>query len=141
MLRGDALESEILPKDAKAAGELAGAQELYRAGDYSKAGRVFHKVAENKKNPPAIAEEARYYEAECLRQQRHYPNAADTYNRMLIDFPSGAFREQAVQRLIGDRRVEAVQHHHDALLLASQKFSQVVLESSIRALNSGLRLA
>jgi len=98
-LRGDKFEAEAAPKEGTGAAELAGAHELYRRGEYEKAEKVFHKVAENTKNPPPIAEEARYYEAESLRQQQCYPKAADTYNRMLNDFPSGAYREQAVQHM------------------------------------------
>jgi len=102
VIHGDKLEPEKVPtaeKEAKAAAQLAGAHELYRNGTYSDAQRIFHKVAENKKIPPSMAEEARYYEAECLRQQKAYPKAADTYNRMLNDFPSGTYREQAIQRM------------------------------------------
>jgi outer membrane protein assembly factor BamD (BamD/ComL family) len=98
-LRGDKLEAETALKEGTPAAELAGAKDLYRQDEYEKAEKVFHKIAENTKNPPPIAEEARYYEAECLRRQSRYPKAADTYNRMLNDFPSGAFREQAVQHM------------------------------------------
>jgi len=98
-LRGDKFEAETKPAEGTAAAELAGAQDLYRQDEFEKAEKVFHKIAENTKNPPPIAEEARYYEAECLRQQSRYPKAADTYNRMLNDFPSGAYREQAVQHM------------------------------------------
>ncbi len=98
-LRGDKLEAETRPEQGTPAGQLAGAQDLYRQGEYEKAEKIFHKIAENTKNPPPIAEEARYYEAECLRRQSRYPKAADTYNRMLNDFPSGAYREQAVQHM------------------------------------------
>src|SRR5262249_20432383 len=79
--------------------ELAAAHDLYRQGDIAKAQSAFNKVAENKKNASVIAEEARYYEAECLRQQGQYPKAADTYSKMLQDFPSGTFREQALQHM------------------------------------------
>jgi outer membrane protein assembly factor BamD (BamD/ComL family) len=100
VLHGDKLEPEAVPTKApKAAADLAGAEEIYRAGDYKKAERIFRSIADNSKNPPTIAEEARYYEAECLRRQQSYPKAADTYNRMLNDFPNGAFREQAVQHM------------------------------------------
>lgn len=98
-LRGDQLEADTAPKDGTAAAQLAGAQEFYRNGEYGKAERLFHKIADNTKNPPPVAEEARFYEAECLRRQARYPKAADTYNRMLNDFPSGAFRDQAIQRM------------------------------------------
>src|SRR5262249_46809624 len=98
-LHGDQLEPEKAPADGSAAAELAGAHELYRSGDFSTAEKIFHRIAENKKNSPQVAEEARYYEADCLRHQERYPKAADTYNKMLLDFPSGAYREQAVQRM------------------------------------------
>jgi outer membrane protein assembly factor BamD (BamD/ComL family) len=99
VLRGDGLEAEKPPADSKVAGELAGAHELYRRGEYSKARRLFRSIADNEHNPPAVAEEARYYQAECLRQEGYYPDAADYYVKMLNDFPSGSYREQALQHL------------------------------------------
>jgi outer membrane protein assembly factor BamD (BamD/ComL family) len=99
VLRGDRFEPEKPPEEGTAAAHLAGALELYRRGEYDKAENIFHKIAENTKNPPPIAEEARFYEADCLRLQGKKPKAADVYNRMLTDFPSGAYREQAVQHM------------------------------------------
>jgi outer membrane protein assembly factor BamD (BamD/ComL family) len=99
ILRGDRLESETAPAAGSSAATLAGAREMYRQGEFAKAEKIFHKIADNTKNSPSVAEEARYYEAECLRRQARYPKAADTYNKMLIDFPSGAYREQAVQHM------------------------------------------
>lgn len=99
VLRGDKLEPEKNVGDEKAAARLAGAHELYRQGDYVKAEKVFHKVADNKKNGQTLGEEARFYEAECLRRQQKYPKAADTYNKLLIDFPTGMHRDQAVQHM------------------------------------------
>jgi TolA-binding protein len=98
VLRGDKLMPESPVTDA-AANELASAHELYRNGEYARAEKLYHKVADNTKNSAQLAEEARYYEAESLRRQRHYPKAADTYNRMLNDFPRGVYREQAVQHM------------------------------------------
>src|SRR5262245_27044054 len=49
--------------------ELASAHEKFKAGEIGAAEKSFHKVAENQKNPPSVAEEARFYEAECLFQQ------------------------------------------------------------------------
>jgi outer membrane protein assembly factor BamD (BamD/ComL family) len=91
------MEAEKPPVDGKGAADLAGAHELFRQSDYAKAEKVYHKIAENKHNSPQVAEEARYYEAECLRLQRAYPKAADTYNKLLIDFPNGVHREEAVE--------------------------------------------
>ena len=69
VLHGDRLEPDIQLAKGKAAADLAGAHVLYRDGKFSEAERFFHRVAENTKNAPQIAEEARYYEAECLRRQ------------------------------------------------------------------------
>jgi outer membrane protein assembly factor BamD (BamD/ComL family) len=99
VLHGERLEPETKPAQGTAAADLAGAHVLYRDGNFSEAEKIFHRVAENTKNPPPIAEEARYYEAESLRRQARYPRAADTYAKMLNDFPSGAYREQAVQHM------------------------------------------
>jgi len=79
--------------------ELKSAHEKYKAGDISSAEKMYHKVADNTKNPPTVAEEARFYEAECLFQQEHWPKACDTYHKMLLDFPSGTYRMQACKRM------------------------------------------
>jgi outer membrane protein assembly factor BamD (BamD/ComL family) len=99
VLRGDKLEADNSVKQGASAAELAGAQDIYRQGNFAEAEKFFHRIAENTKNSPQVAEEARYYEAECLRRQQKYPKAADTYNRMLNDFPSGAYLDQAVQHM------------------------------------------
>lgn len=99
VLRGDRLEPDKPAVKGPVADELAGARELYRREDYGKAEHLFHKIADNKKNPEAVAEEARFYEAECLYRQKRYPKAADVYNKVCADFPSGAHREQAVRRM------------------------------------------
>ncbi len=102
ILRGDRLEAEKGQKDekaAKAAADLAGAHELYRQGDFAGAETIYHRVADNKKNAVHVAEEARFYEAECLRREERYPKAADTYHKLLLDFPSGTYRAQACQRM------------------------------------------
>jgi len=99
VLHGDKLEEQKLPEKGTPEGDLAGSKELFRQGEYAKAEKLFHRIAEDTHNATQIAEEARYYEAECLRLQGNLPRAADTYTRMLNDFQSGAFREQAVQHM------------------------------------------
>ena len=79
--------------------ELAAAHELYREEKISKAESAYHAIAENQKNPPPVAEEARFYEAECLYKQDKFPKACDTYHKMLIDFPNGTYRAQSVRRM------------------------------------------
>ncbi len=84
---------------ARGSPELTAAHEVYRAGDYGKAKSAFHKIAENKQNGPLVAEEARFYEAECLYKRDELPNACDTYNKLLLDFPASTYRDQAVRRM------------------------------------------
>jgi tetratricopeptide (TPR) repeat protein len=97
--------------------DLQAAKEVFRQGEYAKAEPMFHHIAEAHKDNGAwysglipshpdksdmnvtVLEEARFYEAECLRMQGNYPKAADTYIRMLNDFGSGLHREQAVTHL------------------------------------------
>ncbi|MCS6852276.1 MAG: tetratricopeptide repeat protein [Gemmataceae bacterium] len=99
VLRDGKLEAEAPPAAGSAAAELAQAHELYRQNDFAAAEKIYRKIAKNQKNPQHIAEEARYYEAECLRMQLKYPKACDTYAKLLNDFPAGAYREQALQRM------------------------------------------
>jgi TolA-binding protein len=83
----------------RGAEELNAAHAVYRGDNFAGAETAFHKVAENTRNSPLIAEEARFYEAECMYRQDKLPKACDTYHKMLVDFPSGAFRDQAVRRM------------------------------------------
>lgn len=99
VMHGDRLEPQRWTGDPKTLQQLAGAKELYGSEQYEKAGKAFHKLAENKKNTELIAEEARFYEAECLYHQKRYPKAADTYAKLLQDFPSGAHREPSMKRM------------------------------------------
>ncbi len=99
VLRGDKLEAEKAPKPGTAEADLAGAEELYRQGDFDKARRIFHRLAENTRNTVQVADKSRFYEAECYRRDKNYPRAADTYIRLLNDFPSSSYKDQAVQHL------------------------------------------
>src|SRR5438045_1538044 len=79
VLRGAGLEPDKLGPDAPVYGELEGAKKLFQQNDFAKAQPVFAKLANNTKNPLPIAEEARYYEAECQRLTDDYRSAAATY--------------------------------------------------------------
>jgi outer membrane protein assembly factor BamD (BamD/ComL family) len=85
--------------DPDAEAKMARAEELYEKGDYRAAQDIFGDLADNTYNPVLLAEKARYMEAECLRQRRHYTDAVATYNRQLQDFSSGAYRERACARM------------------------------------------
>lgn len=83
----------------KGAADMAAAEELYLQEQWSKAESLFEKVADDTSNPPLHAEKARFFEAECLRLQGDYVDAMSTFNRLLIDFQYGVYREQAVGRM------------------------------------------
>jgi tetratricopeptide (TPR) repeat protein len=85
--------------DPDAEAKVARAEELFNAGEYRAAQALFADVADNTYNPVLLAEKARFLEAECLRQRRHFTDAVATYNRQLMDFPAGAYREQACTRM------------------------------------------
>ena len=99
VLRGDQLVAEAPLKEGTAEASLAGAHESYRLGQYDIAAKIFKHVAGNNKNSAQIAEEARFFEAECYRVESKYPKAVDTYLKLLDDFPTGAYREQAMQHI------------------------------------------
>ena len=99
VLRGDTLAEQAPPKPGTPEAKLAGAHELFRRGEYSKAADLFHSVAEKSKTPEPIALEATFYEAECFRLEGRYPKAADTYTKLLNLSPSCPYNEQAVQHL------------------------------------------
>jgi TolA-binding protein len=124
VLRPDGLV-DAKPSPADSDPDLLAAKELFRKREYAKAEPLFHVIAEGgsslswkvnwselnpfsgddakdkskKERSVVVAEEARFYEAECLYMQNDYPKAADTYKRMLNEFGSGAHREQACRRL------------------------------------------
>jgi outer membrane protein assembly factor BamD (BamD/ComL family) len=81
--------------DPRAAERLAEAERQYEAGEYAKCRPTFHELANNTLNPALLSEKARYLEAECFRQTGKYPDAVDTYHKMLLEHPTGAYRERA----------------------------------------------
>ncbi len=99
VLRGDGVEETKSPLPGTPAYRLAGAHELLRQGKYAHAEAIFHRIAEHAKYPVRIVEEARYYEGECLRLQKYYPDAADVYSDLMGRFPNNPYREQAVHHM------------------------------------------
>jgi outer membrane protein assembly factor BamD (BamD/ComL family) len=102
--KDSAMDRPFLPPDAdtspsKVNGELAAAHELFRKQDYGAAARAFERIADNKENSAAVAEEALFYQAECERLRDRLVAAEPIYKKILHDFPSGAYKQQACQRL------------------------------------------
>jgi outer membrane protein assembly factor BamD (BamD/ComL family) len=98
VIRADGLVAEKEPREGSVEARLAGARELYRQGEYAKAESLYRRLAENQRNPEAVVQEARFYEAECLRLQGYYPKAADVYMDLMSKHPRNPYREQCVQR-------------------------------------------
>ncbi len=86
-------------EDSEAETKLAEAEELFKAGEYGKAQERFKVLADNKGNHRALAERARFMQAESRRLRGQYPEAVDTYHRLLMDFPTGAHRREACERM------------------------------------------
>ncbi len=99
VLRGDQLERDPHAIDGPLTTELAGARQLYDQAKYAEARPIFAGIANNTKAPAQIAEEACYYEADCLRLLGEYPNAGDTYIKLLNAFPSTRFGNLARRHL------------------------------------------
>lgn len=85
--------------DPKAEEKFTQAQELYAEGKYDKAREIFRDVADNQMNSTDLAERARFMQAECRYQRGQFPEAVDTYHKLLMDFPTGAHRRESCQRM------------------------------------------
>ncbi len=85
--------------DPRAQEKMAEANDLFAAGKYDQARTIYKRLADNQANPADLAERARFMQAECRYYQGHYPEAVDTYHRLLQDFPTGAHRRDACKRI------------------------------------------
>ncbi len=81
-------------------GDFASAKVLFDEGKYHDAERVFRWLrsrAEKQKNEE-MAEDCYFWEAESLYAQRKFPDARDTYDKMLKFNPNSRHRAEAVAR-------------------------------------------
>ena len=99
VLRGDGIEAAKAPLPGTAAARLAGATSCCARASTPRPKRSFAASPTTRRIRIRLAEEARYYQAECLRLQKYYPEAADTYAALLNKFPNNPYREQAVQHM------------------------------------------
>jgi outer membrane protein assembly factor BamD (BamD/ComL family) len=60
---------------------------------------TFRSLADNQGNSAVLAERARFMQAECRFMIGQYPEAADTYHKVLLDFPTGAYRRDCCARM------------------------------------------
>lgn len=85
-------------EDPLADTKMAEAEQQFAGGQYAKAYDTFKELADNTGNNATLAERARYMQAECRRLRGQYPEAVDTYHRLLMDFPTGTHRRDACAR-------------------------------------------
>jgi outer membrane protein assembly factor BamD (BamD/ComL family) len=85
--------------DPRANAKLAEAEQLFTAGKYVAARDIYKELADNTGNNAVLAERARFMQAESRRMRGEYPQAVDTYHRQLMDFPTGAHRQEACARI------------------------------------------
>ncbi|MBN9122153.1 MAG: tetratricopeptide repeat protein [Planctomycetes bacterium] len=85
--------------DPLAESKLKEAENLFAAGQYEKAQTQFRTLADNKGNSAVLAERARFMQAECRYARGQYPEAADTFHKVLLDFPTGAYRRDCCARM------------------------------------------
>ena len=100
--QGRALRSLFLDsayEDPEAQAKFAAARAQFDEGSYSKALKGFRELADNRSNPAGLLEDARFMQAECRYAAGEYPEAVDTYHKLLLDFPTGAHRREACGRM------------------------------------------
>lgn len=85
--------------DPEAEAKLKRAEDLFQNKDYATAQDQFRALADNKGNSAALAERARFMQAECRYMRKQLPEAADTYHKVLLDFPTGAYRRDCCGRI------------------------------------------
>lgn len=88
-------------EDPRATEKAETADQLFANGEYKKAQEFYRDLADNRLNSTDVAERSRFMQAECRRLRGQYPQAVDTYHRLLMDFPTGAHRREACDRMFG----------------------------------------
>lgn len=102
------------------AGPMAMADAAYREEKYEKAEDMFAAIADDTKQMPEVAERARFYHGEALRKQGYYPKAVDAYHKLLLDFPSGVYRGQAIGQMYAIS-MEWLQPARDEIIAAAEQ--------------------
>ncbi|MHB1424815.1 MAG: hypothetical protein ACYC3I_16715 [Gemmataceae bacterium] len=99
VMRNGTLVAEPQPKENSAEAELVGAREYFRREEYAKAQKLYHRVANNEKNPVFAIQESIYYEGECRRLQGDLPGAADCYANLLKNHNISPYKDLALQHI------------------------------------------
>ena len=88
---------------AVGAAEYKEANEKFVAKEYKRAEKEFKAIVKKYKNDP-IKEDAQFMVAECQYAQKKYSWAQDSYDQLLIDFPSTRHLDQTTKRLFSIAR-------------------------------------
>ena len=80
------------------AAEYQKANATFKAQDYKKAEKEFKAIVKKFKNDP-IKEDAQFMVAESQFAQKKYSWAQDSYDQLLVDFPSSRHLDQTTKRL------------------------------------------
>ena len=104
-LRGSLFDSAY--EDPRAEEKFANATQLFADGKYDNAREIFREVADNQTNSTDLTERARFMQAECRFSRMQFPEAVDTYHKLLMDFPTKRIavvvRGCAGRRLLAER--------------------------------------
>jgi outer membrane protein assembly factor BamD (BamD/ComL family) len=79
--------------------ELDKARSLFDRKEYAQAKKEYYTLSMKKKMPPTMAEEALFYEAECERLRKRFPEASEIYLQLLNNYPRNRFQKQTLQNL------------------------------------------
>ena len=85
--------------DPRTPEKLTNADQLFTDGNYPKAQDLYRDLADNRNNSLDLSEYARFMLAECRFARGQYPEAVDTYHKLLMDFPTGAHRRESCARM------------------------------------------
>lgn len=99
VMRGLGLERDNVP-DSELEAELEGAKRQFQNKEYRKAEATFHKIANAKKAPLNLIDDAMYYEAECQRLQNNLRTAEGSFKKYTREFRvNGRHLEEANRRM------------------------------------------
>ena len=73
------------------------AEELFQGKQYARAAKLYKQLARRHEGT-AVEEDCLFQEAECYFHDGYWPTAADTYHKLLKDFPTTRHLRPAVQR-------------------------------------------
>lgn len=96
-------KSSTFIEPALGAAEYKLANEKFQAKEFKEAEKEFKAIVKKYKNDP-IKEDAQFMVAECQYEQKKYSWAQDSYDQLLIDFPSTRHLDQTTKRLFSIAR-------------------------------------